>query len=80
MCAIEDQVRGIAETIEADQYRVDVLTQISAVSKWLMGSMALNLLDEHLDQLHDPHDHRGRRRGQVKPTAASIAIARLVRS
>ncbi|MBX9641929.1 MAG: metal-sensitive transcriptional regulator, partial [Mycobacteriaceae bacterium] len=45
---IEGQVRGIARMIEEDKYCIDVLTQISAVNS-AMRSVALNLLDEHLN-------------------------------
>lgn len=45
---IEGQVRGIARMIEEDKYCIDVLTQISAVNSALR-SVALNLLDEHLN-------------------------------
>ncbi|MDQ2649209.1 MAG: metal-sensitive transcriptional regulator [Actinomycetota bacterium] len=43
----EGQVRGIARMVENDQYCIDVLTQVSAVTRALQ-SVALNLLEEHL--------------------------------
>jgi DNA-binding FrmR family transcriptional regulator len=44
---IEGQVRGLARMIESDTYCIDVLTQVSAVSKALQG-VGVKLLDEHL--------------------------------
>ena len=44
---IEGQVRGINRMIEEDKYCIDVLTQVSAVTKALQ-SVAVGLLDEHV--------------------------------
>jgi DNA-binding FrmR family transcriptional regulator len=44
---IEGQVRGIERMVEDDRYCIDVLTQISAVSKAL-DALALEVLDEHV--------------------------------
>ena len=44
---IEGQVRGIERMVEEDRYCIDVLTQISAVSKAL-DALALEVLDEHV--------------------------------
>jgi len=44
---IEGQVRGINRMIEEDTYCIDVLTQVSAVTKALQ-SVAVGLLDEHV--------------------------------
>jgi CsoR family transcriptional regulator, copper-sensing transcriptional repressor len=44
---IEGQVRGIQRLIDEDTYCIDVLTQVSAVTKALQ-SVALGLLDEHV--------------------------------
>jgi DNA-binding FrmR family transcriptional regulator len=44
---IEGQVRGLQRMIDEDAYCVDVLTQISSVTKALQ-SVALGLLDEHV--------------------------------
>ena len=46
---IEGQVRGIERMVEEDRYCIDVLTQISAVTRALQG-VALNLLAEHMRQ------------------------------
>ena len=44
---IEGQVRGIERMVEDDRYCIDVLTQISAVSKAL-DALALEILDGHV--------------------------------
>ena len=44
---IEGQVRGIRRMIEEDTYCIDVLTQVSAVTKALQA-VAVGLLDEHV--------------------------------
>ena len=44
---IEGQVRGISQMVEDDRYCVDVLTQVTAVTRALQA-VAVGLLDEHL--------------------------------
>lgn len=44
---IEGQVRGIARMVEEDTYCIDVLTQVSAVSKAL-ESLSVALADDHI--------------------------------
>jgi len=44
---IEGQVRGVHRMVDEDAYCIDVLTQISAVSKALQ-SVALGLADDHI--------------------------------
>jgi DNA-binding FrmR family transcriptional regulator len=44
---IEGQVRGIEKMVDDDRYCVDVLTQISAVTKAL-ESLAYEVLDDHV--------------------------------
>lgn len=50
---IEGQVRGLHRMVEEDTYCIDVLTQISAVTKALQ-SVALGLVDDHIH--HCVHD------------------------
>jgi DNA-binding FrmR family transcriptional regulator len=45
---IEGQVRGVERMVEDDRYCIDVLTQISAVSRAL-DSLALEVLDDHVN-------------------------------
>jgi DNA-binding FrmR family transcriptional regulator len=44
---IEGQVRGIRRMIDEDTYCIEVLTQVSAVTKALQA-VAVGLLDEHV--------------------------------
>ena len=44
---IEGQVRGIERMVASDTYCIDVLTQVSAVTKALQ-TVAVKLVDEHL--------------------------------
>lgn len=44
---IEGQVRGLRRMIDEDTYCIDVLTQVSAVTKALQA-VAVGLLDEHV--------------------------------
>jgi CsoR family transcriptional regulator, copper-sensing transcriptional repressor len=79
MARIEGQVRGIARMIEQDKYCIDVLTQVSAVTKALQA-VSLNLLDEHMAHCVADAVAAGGEDGAVKLQEASAAIARLVRS
>jgi DNA-binding FrmR family transcriptional regulator len=47
LARIEGQVRGIRRMIDEDTYCIDVLTQVSAVTKALQA-VAVGLLDEHV--------------------------------
>ena len=44
---IEGQVRGIQRMVEADQYCIDVLTQVNSAAAALR-SVGMGLLDEHV--------------------------------
>ena len=44
---IEGQVRGVTRMVDADRYCIDVLTQISAITRALQ-EVALGLLDDHV--------------------------------
>ena len=79
MRRIEGQVRGIARMIENDEYCIDVLTQVSAVTRALQ-SFSLELLDEHLAGFVVDAAARGGKEADEKVREASEAIARLVRS
>lgn len=79
MRKIEGQIRGIAKMIDEDKYCIDILTQISAASSALR-SVALNLLDDHLDTCVSQALAEGGKEADVKLGEASAAIARLVRS
>src|SRR6266568_5461431 len=47
LARIEGQVRGVARMVEDDRYCIDVLTQISAVTRALQ-EVALGLLGDHM--------------------------------
>jgi DNA-binding FrmR family transcriptional regulator len=44
---IEGQVRGVQRMIDEDAYCIDVLTQVSAITRALQA-VAVSLLDEHV--------------------------------
>ena len=44
---IEGQVRGVTRMVDTDRYCIDVLTQISAITRALQ-EVALGLLDDHV--------------------------------
>lgn len=75
----EGQVRGIERMVENDVYCIDVLTQVSAVTKAL-ESVALSLLDDHLSHCVAEATEQGGYVASQKLREASQAIARLVRS
>ncbi len=73
---IEGQVRGLQRMIDEDTYCIDILTQVSAVTKALQ-SVAVGLLDEHVR-----HCVANAEEGQSDEmvTEAVRAIERLIRS
>ncbi len=79
MARIEGQVRGIARMIDEDQYCIDVLTQVSAVTKALQA-VSLQLLEEHMAHCVAHAVAAGPQEGDAKLKEAAAAIARLVRS
>ncbi len=76
---IEGQVRGLQRMVEADNYCIDVLTQVSAATKALQ-SFSLELLEEHLAHCVVQAARKGGPEAAEKVREASDAIARLVRS
>jgi CsoR family transcriptional regulator, copper-sensing transcriptional repressor len=76
---VEGQIRGISQMVETDRYCIDVLTQISAVTKALQ-SVAIGLLDDHLRHCIAEAVAAGGREGDQKLTEASAAIERLLKS
>lgn len=75
----EGQVRGIERMVENDVYCIDVLTQVSAVTKAL-ESVALSLLNDHLSHCVAEATAQGGEVASQKLREATDAIARLVRS
>ena len=76
---IEGQVRGLQNMIDEDRYCIDVLTQISAVTRALQ-EVAIGLLDEHLAHCVRDAIESGGPEADAKVAEASAAVARLVRS
>jgi DNA-binding FrmR family transcriptional regulator len=79
MKRIEGQVRGIERMISEEQYCIDILTQVSAVTKALQA-VSLGLLDEHMEHCVQDAVRAGGPEAEAKLREASAAIARLVRS
>lgn len=76
---IEGQVRGLQRMIDEDTYCIDILTQVSAVTKALQ-SVAVGLLDQHVrhcvsNAAADDPESAGDR-----ITEATRAIERLIKS
>jgi DNA-binding FrmR family transcriptional regulator len=77
---IEGQVRGQQRMIDEDTYCIDVLTQVSAVTKALQ-SVAVGLLDEHMRHcVADATRGDDADRADEMISEATRAIERLVRS
>jgi CsoR family transcriptional regulator, copper-sensing transcriptional repressor len=76
---IEGQARGLQRMVEEEKYCIDILTQVSAMTKALQ-SVALGLLDEHLSHCVVDAARAGGPEAHLKIKEASDAIARLVRS
>jgi DNA-binding FrmR family transcriptional regulator len=76
---IEGQARGLQRMVEEEKYCIDILTQVSAMTKALQ-SVALGLLDEHMAHCVVDAAREGGPEAEVKLKEASDAIARLVRS
>ncbi len=76
---VEGQVRGLHRMVDGDADCIDVLTQISAVSKALRA-VAVELVDDHLDQCVRAAVAEGGPDTEAKVAEASAAIARLLRS
>ena len=79
MRRIEGQARGIAKMVDEEQYCIDILTQISALTRALQG-VATGLLDEHLKHCVIDAAKQGDEAADAKLREASDAIRRLVRS
>jgi len=76
---IEGQARGLQRMVEDEKYCIDILTQVSAMTKALQ-SVALGLLEEHLSHCVVAAAQAGGPEADEKVREAADAIARLVRS
>lgn len=73
---IEGQVRGLQRMVGEDKYCIDILTQVSSVTKALQG-VAVGLLDEHMRHCVMEAAVQG---DDSKVSEATAAIERLIRS
>ncbi len=76
---IEGQVRGLQRMVDDDVYCIDVLTQVSAVTRALQA-VALGLLEDHLGHCVTQAIEQGGPEAEEKVREAAAAISRLVRS
>lgn len=76
---IEGQVRGIERMVEQDKYCIDILTQVSAVTKALQA-VSLGLLEDHVGHCVVDAARESDEAAQAKVREAADAIARLVRT
>ena len=76
---IEGQARGLQRMVEQDKYCIDILTQVSAMTKALQA-VSLGLLDDHLRHCVVDAAAAGGPDAEEKLAEASAAIGRLVRS
>jgi DNA-binding FrmR family transcriptional regulator len=76
---IEGQVRGLQRMVDEDVYCIEVLTQVSAVTRALQA-VALGLLEDHLGHCVTQAVEQGGPEAEQKIREAAEAISRLVRS
>jgi len=76
---IEGQVRGLQRMVTEDVYCIDVLTQVSAVTRALQA-VALGLLEDHLGHCVAQAIEQGGPEAEEKVREAAAAVSRLVRS
>ena len=79
LARIEGQVRGISRMVDEDKYCIDILTQVSAVTKALQA-VSLGLLEDHVSHCVVDAARESDDAAAAKVREASDAIARLVRS
>ena len=75
---IEGQARGIARMVENDEYCIDVLTQVSAVTSALKA-VSLGLLEDHLEHCVVNAAREGGEVAEAKLHEAMQAIRRLTK-
>ena len=76
---IEGQARGLQRMVEEEQYCIDILTQVSAITSALHG-FSIALLEEHLNHCVADAGAISPEAGREKVAEAVAAIHRLVRS
>jgi len=76
---IEGQVRGLQRLVDEDTWCIDVLTQISSVTKALQG-VGVGLLDDHIRHCVRDAVQQGDDEGDERIEEVVTAIRRLLRS
>ena len=76
---IEGQVRGLQRMVEEDQYCIDILTQVAAVTKALQA-VGLGLLEDHVGHCVVDAARESDQAAAAKVREAAEAIARLVKA
>ncbi|MBJ31165.1 MAG: transcriptional regulator [Acidimicrobiaceae bacterium] len=76
---IEGQVRGLQRMVDEGTWCIDVLTQISSVTKALQG-VGVGLLDDHIRHCVRDAVQQGDEKGDERIEEAVTAIRRLLRS
>lgn len=76
---IEGQARGLQRMVEEEQYCIDILTQVAAMTKALQA-VSIGLVEEHLSHCVVDAARAGGDEAEVKISEAMDAISRLVRS
>lgn len=79
LARIEGQVRGISRMVDEDRYCIEILDQVSAITRALQ-QVSLGLLHDHLEHCVAGANDTGERPLQDKIDEAIAAVARLVRS
>lgn len=76
---IEGQARGLQRMVDEEAYCIDILTQVSAMTKALQA-VSLGLLEDHMNHCVISAARQGDDEGRDKIDEAMEAIARLVKS
>ena len=76
---IEGQARGLQRMVEDEQYCIDILTQVAAMTKALQA-VSIGLVEEHLNHCVVDAARSSDDEAREKITEAMEAISRLVKS
>ena len=76
---IEGQVRGLQRLVDEDTWCIDVLTQISSVTKALQG-VGVGLLDDHIRHCVRDAVQQDEGEGNERIQEVVLAVRRLLRT
>ena len=76
---IEGQARGLQRMVDDEEYCIDILTQLSAMTKALQA-VGLGLLEDHMNHCVVHAAQESDDAGRAKVDEAMAVIARLVKS